>query len=267
MTAIFRNVCIWWIVGSLWGCQHTSKQASQANHHKQDSTPPVHVVEQLPKKEVTPTLPPVKKVVIPYDATAGKKRALLAQEAYENPRDQRTYGADPKAKAKGKKLDCSYFVREVEATAQSDEARQIKQQRGYLQPHELVKYNPFFTTKRLYANKLQSMSGKMASVLRQHGTYSTQVHDIRLGDYVFIGKGKSRDLQSVGHAMVISKIKKINGRLRYYFIDAGYRGIKKVNGVIKRVKRSVRSGYYITDKGTVWSGKHIRYFKGTGRPK
>lgn len=132
MTAIFRNVCIWWIVGSLWGCQHTSKQASQANRHKQDSTPPVHVVEQLPKKEVTPTLPPVKKVVIPYDATAGKKRALLAQEAYENPRDQRSYGADPKAKAKGKKLDCSYFVREVEATAQSDEARQIKQQRGYL---------------------------------------------------------------------------------------------------------------------------------------
>lgn len=257
-----KNIFTWLIVGSLWGCHSSTTHQQQTKSAQKDSVVISHM-DTLSK----PPPPPTQIINIPYNASAGKKRALLAQEAYDNPRDQRTYGADPKAKAKGKKLDCSYFVREVEAMAQSAKARKIKQERGYLQPHELVKYNSFFTNKRLYANKLQSMSGKMAAVLRQHGTYSTKVSDIRLGDYVFIGKGKTRDLKSIGHAMVISKVDTVNGHLRYYFIDAGYRGIKKVNGVIKRVKRSVRSGYYITDKGTVWSGKYIRYFKGTGRPR
>ncbi|WP_299452076.1 hypothetical protein [uncultured Microscilla sp.] len=259
-----KNVFIWLMVGSLWGCHGSTTTQHPPVVTPKDSVASTTIVAPSAQKEVKP---PVKTIEIPYDATAGKKRALLAQEAYENPRDQRTYGADPKAKAKGKKLDCSYFVREVNSTAQSDKARKIKQQRGYLQPHELVKYDQFFTPKRLYANKLKSMSGKMADVLQKHGAYSTKVNDIRLGDYVFIGKGKTRNIQSIGHAMVVSKIDTINGHLRYYFIDAGYRGIKKVNGVIKRVKRSVRSGYYITHRGTVWSGKYIRYFKGTGRPR
>lgn len=224
---------------------------------------PKLTVVKTTKKEKAPLV--VKS--LPYNASAGQKRALLAEEAYENPRDQRTYGGNPKAKARGEKLDCSYLIREIEATFQSEEARKIKQQKGYLAPHELVKYNPFFTNKRLYANKLVSLSGKMADVLQKHGFYSTQVADIRLGDYVFIGKGKSRDLKSIGHAMVIHKIDTIGKQIRYYFIDAGYKGLKKVNGKLVKTKRSVRKGYYLTDQGTVWSGKYIRYFKGTGRPK
>lgn len=272
-----KHLLTWLILGSLWGCQGSthhrhqksvkSTSAKDTSRSKTATKAPVKLQSlDLPEKIPNPA-PPVKTIPIPYNASAGKKRALLAQEAYENPRDQRTYGGNPKAKAQGKKLDCSYFIREIDATFHSAEARTTKQRRGYLQPHELVKYNPFFTTKRLYANKLTSMSGKMADVLQKHGVYSTRVADVRLGDYVFIGKGKNRNLKSISHTMVINKIDTVAGHPRYHFIDAGYKGIKKVNGVIKRVKRSVRSGYYLTHKGTVWSGKYIRYFKGGGRPK
>lgn len=254
------------ILGSLWGCQESTHQqrAQLVNDSLVEEKKTIPSPKVVKKPEKVSASPP-KVLEIPYDASAGQKRALLAEEAYENPRDYRTYGADPKAKAKGQKLDCSYFVREVEATFRSDEARKTKQQKGYLTPPELVKYNSFFTNKRLYATKITSMSGKMAYVLQKHGFYSTRVADVRLGDYVFIGKGKTRNLKSIGHVMVIHKIDTVAGQKRYYFIDAGYRGIKKINGVMKRVKRSVRKGYHMTAKGTVWSGKYIRYFKGTGR--
>ncbi|OJJ14917.1 hypothetical protein BKI52_40905 [marine bacterium AO1-C] len=253
------------ILGSLWSCQESTHQKqSNTSANKQPQRKPIVNKEppsSIPTKKVTHQLN------IPYDASAGQKRALLAEEAYQNPQDTRTYGGDPKAKARGEKLDCSYFIREVEATFQSEEARKIKQQKGYLAPHELVKYNPFFTNKRLYANKLSSLSGKMADVLQKHGFYSTKVSDVRLGDYVFIGKGKVRDLKSISHVMVINRVDTVGKQIRYYFIDAGYRGLKKVNGKLVKVKRSVRKGYYLTDKGTVWSKKYIRYFKGTGRPR
>ena len=263
------------ILGSLWGCQESthqqrnkknrpsSLQKKEATHHNQRKVPlkkvSVKNTTSVPTQKTTPRLN------IPYNASDGQKRALLAEEAYQNAKDTRTYGGDPKAKARGEKLDCSYFIREIEATFQSEAARKIKQQKGYLAPHELVKYNPFFNNKRLYSNKLSSLSGKMADVLQKHGFYSTQVGDIRLGDYVFIGKGKTRDLKSIGHVMVVNRIDKVGSQTRYYFIDAGHRGLKKINGKLVKVKRSVRKGYYLTSQGTVWSGKYIRYFKGTGR--
>jgi len=247
----------------LFSCQNQKSQTQQKQALPKETPKPS---KSTPFTQVKEEKPPAVAKAIPYNASEGQKRALLAEEAYENPHDQRTYGGNPKAKARGEKLDCSYFIREVEATFQSEEARKIKQRKGYLAPHELVKYNPFFTNKRLYANKLSSLSGKMADVLQKHGVYSTRVSDVRLGDYVFIGKGKTRNLKSISHVVVINKVDTIGKQIRYYFIDAGYRGLKKVNGKFVKVKRSVRKGYYLTDQGTVWSGKYIRYFKGTGRP-
>lgn len=199
--------------------------------------------------------------------TAGEQRKELALEAVANEKDDRTYGWDFGRKAKGEKVDCSYFIREVEATANSPEARKLKQEKGFLTPAELNQYSTTFSAERFSdpdISKYGRGTQQMAAMLKKYAFYSSSLGDVKEGDYVFIGSGTSQAIDTISHIVVITKIDEADGQKRYWFADSGLSGAKKDKdtGLYEGGKRSVRNKFFLNHEGVVWGSYH---FKGVGR--
>jgi LysM repeat protein len=196
-----------------------------------------------------------------------EQRKELALEAVNNKKDDRQYGWNFGLKAKGEKVDCSYYVREVEATLNSSEARKIKQEKGFLTPAELNKYSTTFSADNFNdptVKKYSRGTQKMAAIFKKNSFYSTKLSDVREGDYVFTGKGTSKEINTITHIIIITKIEVVEGKKRYWFADSGLEGAKKnkTSKLYEGGGRSVRNKYYLNHNGIVW-GKH--HFKGVGR--
>lgn len=197
----------------------------------------------------------------------GEERKKLALEAVNNKKDNRTYGWDFDLKKKGERVDCSYFIREVEATQNSEEARKLKQKNGYLTVSELEKYSSTFSTER-FADKDIVKYGRgtqqIAAIFKKYSFYSADLKDVKIGDYVFTGKGTTKEINTISHIVIITKIEIKNGLKEYHFADSGVAGAKKnkKTGLYEDGNRSVRNDNSIDHKGKLWKND---YFKGVGR--
>ncbi|UXX77886.1 hypothetical protein N7E81_10955 [Reichenbachiella carrageenanivorans] len=205
-------------------------------------------------------------------AKEGEKRADIAVDAANNKKDTRKYRWNDADKNSGKGVDCSHFIREIDAVFHSEAAKKQKEKNGYLTQKELNKYCKTFSLERINKHG-GSGTQRMVKVLKEHGTYSEKLEDIRIGDYVFTGSGKQKDLSSVSHVVIITKIKETNGKKRYYFAQSGKSGAayneetKEYEG--GRVSVS-NAKYSIDSDGGLWkdedTGEYAHYFKGSGRP-
>ncbi|UII29641.1 hypothetical protein LVD17_15175 [Fulvivirga ulvae] len=193
----------------------------------------------------------------------------LAIEAVDNQKDQRKYRWNWEDKNAGTGVDCSHFIKEVVATAESEEARRLKQDKGYLTPEEINTYSKSFNDKNLKEFEDEERgTRRMARYLEKYGYYSTSLEDVKEGDIVFIGPGKEKSIGSIGHIVIIIEIRDTKDGKEYQFADAGMQEAKYVDGSYSGGGRSVRGINILDSEGIVWKGSKVeRHFKGTGNLK
>ncbi|WP_185155865.1 hypothetical protein, partial [Fulvivirga kasyanovii] len=153
-------------------------------------------------------------------------------EAADNKKDDRKYRWNWEDKNAGTGVDCSHFIKEVVATAESEEARRLKQDKGYLTPEEINTYSKSFNDKNLKEFEDEERgTRRMARYLEKYGYYSTSLEDVKEGDIVFIGPGKEKSIGSIGHIVIITKIN-YDDHEKYQFADAGKNKASKNNSGI-----------------------------------
>ncbi|WP_109832619.1 hypothetical protein [Reichenbachiella versicolor] len=206
------------------------------------------------------------------ESKQGEKRAEIAAEAVNNKNDKRKYRWNTADKKAGKGVDCSHFIREIDAVYHSEEAKKQKDKNGFLTPKELNKYCKTFSLERINEqDKYERGTQKMVAVLKEHGTFSDKLEDVRVGDYVFTGSGKQKDISTVSHVVIITKIEEVDGKKRYYFAQSGKAGAKwnEKTEEYEGGTESVSNKYHIRSNGGLWKkkdGTYKNYFKGGGRP-
>lgn len=193
----------------------------------------------------------------------------LAIEAADNEKDERKYRWNWKDKNAGTGVDCSHFIKEVVATAESKEARLLKQDKGYLTPEEINLYSKSFTDENLKEFQDEERgTRRMARYLEKYGYYSTSLEDVKEGDIVFIGKGEEKSIGTIGHIVIIIEIKESPEGKKYVFADSGMSGASynKTGKSYEGGNRSVRKDQTMNSDGVVWKGSPVeRCFKGVGK--
>ncbi len=186
-----------------------------------------------------PPLPPIKlatipKIIPPKKPTqsipkAGNNKAAErvkeAEEMVKN--DTRTYG-----RGKGK-IDCSGATDEI--------SKKVKDG-----AFDKMKYNPNFAP---------SLAANQAEHLKETGEFTTNINNVKEGDYIFWTKDDHPTIQKIGHTGIVTSI--VNGKITVATAE-------QANLTDKSFRLTV-----LAEDGTIWrkrSGTGGQKFVGAGRP-